>query len=204
MTKRSRATFTCLLFLFAGTLHAAPKRARQRKHGDATHLISAGAYANLGGTTAPQPTGRQAGIAGQIGIFAEFASHDLRPGIDARLAGQSFLQLFRAFPDGGGDDGTATEKLIGPRLSYASGMAHPYVEALFGKGYESNIPRSVYDPNNYTNIYANGLARYAVAGVDLDADTRLQFRFEYAVGTIGGPQGFLIQNVTAGLVFRFP
>ena len=48
------------------------------------------------------------------------------------------------------------------------------------------------------------LANYAVAGIDLDADTHVQFRIEYAAGSIYSTHAFTIQNVTAGLVFRFP
>ena len=115
------------VFLVCGVslLLASTLRSQTKPEG---HLISAGAYASLGFTTSGQPTGRHSGVAGHIGIFADYARHTLRPGIDARLAGQSFSSpLFGALSDsdGSNDNGTATEKLIGPRVSYARGLAHP-------------------------------------------------------------------------------
>jgi len=173
----------------------------RRKQAEGPHRISAGAYAGLGFTTAGQPTGSHSGVVGQIGIYGEYARHALRPGIDARLSGQSFaLPLPNIFSDGSDGDGTATEKLIGPRLSYAKGIAHPYVEGLFGKGYQSNIEM----PGNQNEFFANGIAKYAVGGIDFDADSHVQVRIEYAAGRISSPQSFLIQNFTVGTVFRFP
>ena len=154
----------------------------RRKQAEERHRISAGAYAGLGITTSAQPTGRHSGVGGQIGIFAEYARYVLRPGIDARLAGQSFaFPLPNILSDGSGGNGTATAKLIGPRLSYARGIVHPYLEGLFGKGYES----SIFLPGNQSYFFANGIAKYAVGGIDLDADRHIQIRVEYAAGGIG-------------------
>jgi hypothetical protein len=185
---------TCCVILLASS----PLHAQLQRDGP---LLSAGAYASLGITTSGQPTGSHGGVQGQIGIFADYARYALRPGIDARLAGQSFTFPSLILVGEDGNNGTATEKLIGPRLSYANGPFHPYVEALFGKGYESGITQTGVDK---PYLYAQGTAKYGVAGLDLETAPHLDLRFEYSLGTIGSPQGFFIQNFTTGLVFHFP
>lgn len=154
-----------LITLLPVPLGAQTRHGRSRyNHGDAVHTVSAGAYVTGGISHASQPLSGVSGLQGQVGIYAEYARRSLRPGLDARVAGQ--LYTFGNLWDGSNPGGSAGQKLIGPRVSYATGIFHPYVEGLFGTGSQNDTPQSnYYTAISGTKLSTTGTAKFGVVAV---------------------------------------
>ena len=173
----------------------------QRVQQQKTQAVSAGVYGMLGLTSITGPVARDAGLQGQFGGYAEYARYAWQPGADARLFGSA--TGFGCF-DGCGSGGGGSAKLIGPRLSYVRGLAHPYVEGLFGIGDQDEFS---FTPSVQGRLH--GTEKLFVAGFDIVAERHLEVRLlEYSIGRLNSSTaqtgGATLQSFSTGLVFRFP
>ena len=153
-----------------------------------------GAFLSVGGESAHTPHFGHGTAIPLAGVFGEWQTPRVHPGLDLRCEGGS-----------SGVRGT----LVGPRASMdvARGWIHPYAEALFGPNHadiDSSTAIVIAPGQPVPNANRDGVTIQGAVGLDMSLSQHWRWRLEFTQSRFSGIPDSHPHAVTVGIVFHLP